>query len=66
MNIFKNKKGGTFTIFKDKSNGWRFNLKSPNHEIIATSESYKTKQGCLKGIKSIKKYVAKAKIKDVK
>ncbi len=43
-----------FEIFKDKNGKFRFRLKAPNGEIIATSEAYETKQGCEKGIASVK------------
>ena len=43
-----------FEIFKDKNGKFRFRLKAPNGEIIATSEAYETKQGCEKGITSVK------------
>ena len=43
-----------FEIFKDKAGEFRFHLKAGNGEIIATSEGYKAKDGCLKGIDSVK------------
>ena len=44
-----------FEVFKDQSNEYRFRLKAPNGEIIATSEGYTAKASCLNGIESIKK-----------
>lgn len=44
-----------FEMYEDTSGEWRFRLKAPNGEIIATSEGYSTKQNCLNGIKSVKK-----------
>lgn len=44
---------GKFVIFEDGNGEWRFNLKAGNGEVIATSEGYKTKQGCEKGIASV-------------
>ncbi|NLW70348.1 MAG: YegP family protein [Eubacteriaceae bacterium] len=44
-----------FEVYKDKAGEFRFRLKAVNGEIIATGESYKTKDGCLNGIESIKK-----------
>ncbi|GII04174.1 YegP family protein [Planobispora takensis] len=41
-------------VVKKTSAGFRFNLVAGNGEIIATSESYKTKAGALKGIESVK------------
>ena len=43
-----------FEIFKDKAGEFRFRLKAENGEIIAASEGYKAKDGCLKGIDSVK------------
>ena len=43
-----------FEIFKDKAGEFRFNLKAGNGKIIAVSEGYKAKDGCLKGIDSVK------------
>ncbi len=51
-----------FEIFTDKKNLFRFRLVAPNGKIILASESYKTKQGAVKGINSIKKNAVKARI----
>jgi uncharacterized protein YegP (UPF0339 family) len=53
---------GKFEIYKDKKGEYRFRLKAGNGEIIADSEGYKTKQGCMKGIISVQKNAVKAKI----
>jgi uncharacterized protein YegP (UPF0339 family) len=53
-----------FTIYKDKANKFRFNLKAGNGEIIAVGESYPDKQSTLKGIASIVKNAPIAKIDD--
>jgi uncharacterized protein YegP (UPF0339 family) len=42
---------------------WRF--KSANGEIVAVSEAYETKQGCLNGINSVKRDAASAAIHDM-
>ena len=55
---------GKFTVFKDKAGKFRFNLKATNGEIIATSESYPDKKTALKGIASVVKNAATAKIDD--
>lgn len=49
-----------FSIYQDKAGEWRFRLKAKNGEIIATGEGYKTKQGCIKGVESVRKNAAKA------
>jgi uncharacterized protein YegP (UPF0339 family) len=53
-----------FTIYLDKAKQYRFNLKAPNGEIIASGESYLDKKSALKGIASIQKNAAIAKIVD--
>jgi len=53
-----------FTVYKDKANKFRFNLKAANGEIIAVGESYPDKKSVLKGIASIVKSSAVAKIVD--
>ena len=47
-----------FEMYTDKKGEFRFRLKATNGEIIATSEGYKAKAGCLNGIESIKKNAA--------
>ena len=44
-----------FEIYQDKSEKFRFRLKARNGKIIAVSEGYTTKNGCLNGIESVKK-----------
>lgn len=45
---------GTFEIFKDQRDEFRFRLKARNGEIILRSEGYTTKANCEKGINSVK------------
>ena len=52
---------GKFEVFKGTKE-WHFNLKAGNGEIIAASEGYKTKAGCLKGVASVQKNAIKAMI----
>ena len=55
---------GTFQIKKTSSGEYRFNLKATNGQVIATSESYKTKAACLNGIESVRKNAPEAKVDD--
>ncbi len=55
-----------FEVFKDIAGDYRFRLKAPNGEIIATSEGYTTKQACLNGIEAVKKYAPNAPVVDLK
>ena len=43
----------TYQVFYDKTCGYRFHLNAKNGEIIAKSEAYKTKEGCMNGIKAV-------------
>ncbi len=45
---------GKFIVKKDKKGEFRFNLHSPNGQVILTSEGYTTKHSCLNGIESVK------------
>ena len=49
-----------FSIYQDAKEEWRFRLKAKNGEIIAIGEGYKTKQGCIKGVESVRKSTAEA------
>ncbi len=51
-----------FEIFNDKAGEFRFRLKAKNGEIIAVSEGYTAKPGCLNGIESVKKNAPEAAI----
>jgi len=53
-----------FEMYKDKNGKFRFRLKAPNGEIIATSEAYEAKSGCKNGIASVKENAEKADIQD--
>ena len=44
-----------FEVYKDKKGEFRFRLKAGNGQIIATGEGYVSKDGCMKGIESIRK-----------
>lgn len=43
-----------FEIYQDAKGEYRWRLKAGNHEVVATGEAYKTKQGCQKGIEAVK------------
>jgi uncharacterized protein YegP (UPF0339 family) len=55
---------GKFELYEDKSGGFRFRLKAGNGEIIASSESYKTKAAAANGIESVKKNAGDASVDD--
>jgi hypothetical protein len=54
-----------FEVFKDASGQFRFRLRAPNGEPIASSEAYKTKEACMDGITSVRKNAPTAKVKDL-
>ena len=49
-----------FEVYTDKAGEFRFRLKARNGQIIATSEGYTGKAGCLNGIESVKKNAPEA------
>lgn len=53
-----------FVVFKDIGGKYRFHLGAPNREIIATSEGYSSKQACLDGIATVRKYAPAAQLED--
>jgi len=55
-----------FEWYKDKEGKYRFRLKAVNGEIIAVSEGYDSKEGCVVGIESVKKNASIAKIVEAK
>jgi uncharacterized protein YegP (UPF0339 family) len=53
-----------FELKKTSDGQFRFNLKAGNGEIIATSESYRSKESALNGIQSVKDNAAGATVDD--
>ena len=51
-----------FEWYKDKLGKFRFRLKAANGEVIAVSEGYTSKEGCVNGIESVKKNAPKVKV----
>jgi uncharacterized protein YegP (UPF0339 family) len=45
---------GKFTISRGKNNKFYFNLKGPNGEIILASQGYAGRDGCRKGVASVR------------
>ena len=61
---FEKAKHPKFEIYTDKAGEFRFRLKATNGQIIATSEGYNAKSGCLNGIESVRKNAAEGKIEE--
>ena len=55
-----------FQWYKDAKGKYRFRLEAGNDEIIAVSEGYNSKDGCVSGIESVKKNAPIAKIVEAK
>jgi len=55
---------GKFVLKKGSSGKYHFNLHAANGQIIATSETYESKQSALNGIESVKKNAADARVDD--
>jgi len=53
-----------FEIIRDKEGKFRFRLKKADGEIIATSEGFKTEQGCRKAIVLTKQNIANAELQN--
>ena len=51
-----------FEMYEDKAGEFRFRLKARNGQVIAVSEGYTAKAGCLNGIESVKKNAGYAEI----
>ena len=51
-----------FEMYEDKSGEFRFRLKATNGQVIAVSEGYTAKAGCLNGIESVQKNAPDAEI----
>ena len=51
-----------FEIYEDKAGAFRFRLRARNGEIIAVSDGYTTRAGCLNGIESVRKNAGEAEI----
>jgi len=55
-----------FEIYKDSAGKFRWRLKAPNGEIIASSgEGYESKDSCKNGIQSVKTNAPKAQITEM-
>ena len=53
-----------YFVFKKTNTGVKFDLVAGNHEVIATSEVYKTDSSCKKGIASVQKNAPDAPVED--
>jgi uncharacterized protein len=56
---------GKFELYKDRRGEFRWRLKAGNGEIVASGESYPTKAGARRGVESVQRAAADAKVEDV-
>ena len=54
-----------FEVYKDQGGKFRWRLRASNEEEIASGQGYESKEGCMKGVESVKKNASKAKIVDM-
>lgn len=54
-----------FEIYKDHAEKFRWRLRASNDEEIASGQGYESKEGCMRGVESVKKNASKAKIVDM-
>ncbi len=47
--------GAKYQVYKDIAGKFRFRLRAANNKIVAVSEAYETKAGCMNGVKSVQK-----------
>lgn len=59
---WKNLTNPKFQMYQDRAGQYRFRLRARNGEIIAISENYTAKAGCLNGIDSVRKNAGEADI----
>ena len=55
---------GKFVLKKGTTGKFRFNLLASNGQVIATSEAYESRAAALKGIESVRKNAAGARLND--
>ena len=44
-----------YQVYKDRAGKYRFRLRAGNNKIVAVSEAYESKAGCMNGVKSVQK-----------
>ena len=49
---------GKFEVYKDNAGKFRWRLRASNGEEIASGQGYESKEGCMDGVKSVKKNAA--------
>jgi hypothetical protein len=55
---------GKFVLKKGESGKFHFNLLAGNGQVVATSQTYESKESALNGIKSVQTNAPSAKVED--
>jgi len=61
---WKRQSNPKFEMYLDKKGGYRFRLKARNGQIIAVSDSYSARAGCLNGIESVRRNASGATVQE--
>lgn len=56
---------GSFEVYKDAKEEYRFRLKASNGQTIAVSEGYSSQEACLNGVESVRANARDAKVKNI-
>lgn len=56
---------GTFELYQDKAEKWRFRLKASNGQVIASGQGYESKRAAKNGIASVQKNAPDAPVVEV-
>ena len=46
---------GNYQVYKDMVGKYRFRLRAANNKIVAVSEAYESKAGCMNGVNSVQR-----------
>jgi hypothetical protein len=55
---------GKYEVYKDAAGKFRWRLRASNGDEIASGQGYESKEGCMDGVKSVKKN-ARSKVVDM-
>lgn len=60
--IAVNPDGSRFEVYEDTAGEWRWRLKAGNHEVVASSEGYISKEGAIQSAEQMQGWVGNATI----
>lgn len=53
--IIRGVEAGNFKIYQDKNDNYYYKIKTANNRLLCVGETYKSKDGCLKAVESVKR-----------